>query len=254
MQTIAFCEIDPFCRKVLNKHWPRIPVYEDIKTLNRNFLFKVEPSPTSSVEVFRAKMFLQQAKEKVLKDRAQAYGKSMPVSLAKYDPGMLSWKTLRGFSFVGLNRYSGTFPRSGMMQNGIAYRLPPLVRLTDATASGSLPTPTTRDHKDGTAKSCQNVPVNSLLGRAVHYPTPIAGDWKGQRQEGRDRLNVSGVIKLQYPTPRANNQPNATPGLVGRSDGNLETAIADMGEFGTLNPTFVEWLLGYPIGWSDLKR
>ncbi len=30
------------------------------------------------------------------------------------------------------------------------------------------PTPTSRDHKDGTAESCKNVPVNCLLGRAVH--------------------------------------------------------------------------------------
>lgn len=34
MQTIAFCEIDPFCRKVLKKHWPEVPIHEDIKTLD----------------------------------------------------------------------------------------------------------------------------------------------------------------------------------------------------------------------------
>jgi DNA (cytosine-5)-methyltransferase 1 len=34
MQTIAFCEIDPFCRQVLRKHWPDVPIYEDIRTLN----------------------------------------------------------------------------------------------------------------------------------------------------------------------------------------------------------------------------
>jgi hypothetical protein len=30
------------------------------------------------------------------------------------------------------------------------------------------PTPTSRDYKDGSAQSCGNVPVNGLLGRAVH--------------------------------------------------------------------------------------
>ena len=34
METVAFCEIDPFCRKVLNKHWPDIPIHEDIRTLD----------------------------------------------------------------------------------------------------------------------------------------------------------------------------------------------------------------------------
>ena len=33
MTTAAFCEIDPFCRKVLKKHWPSIPCYEDITKL-----------------------------------------------------------------------------------------------------------------------------------------------------------------------------------------------------------------------------
>jgi DNA (cytosine-5)-methyltransferase 1 len=33
-ETVAFCEIDPFCKKVLNKHWPSVPVYEDVRTLN----------------------------------------------------------------------------------------------------------------------------------------------------------------------------------------------------------------------------
>lgn len=32
-ETSAFCEIDPFCQKVLSKNWPGIPCYEDIKTL-----------------------------------------------------------------------------------------------------------------------------------------------------------------------------------------------------------------------------
>jgi DNA (cytosine-5)-methyltransferase 1 len=32
MQTVAFCEIDPFCRRVLAKHWPNIPCHADITT------------------------------------------------------------------------------------------------------------------------------------------------------------------------------------------------------------------------------
>jgi DNA (cytosine-5)-methyltransferase 1 len=32
-RTVAFCEIDPFCRKVLKKHWPKVPQYDDIREL-----------------------------------------------------------------------------------------------------------------------------------------------------------------------------------------------------------------------------
>jgi DNA (cytosine-5)-methyltransferase 1 len=33
MRTVAFCEIDPFCRRVLAKHWPDVPCYDDVRTL-----------------------------------------------------------------------------------------------------------------------------------------------------------------------------------------------------------------------------
>lgn len=32
-ETVAFCEIDPFCRRVLAKHWPDVPCFEDVTTL-----------------------------------------------------------------------------------------------------------------------------------------------------------------------------------------------------------------------------
>jgi len=34
MRTIAFCEVDPVCRQVLRKHWPVVPIFEDVKTLS----------------------------------------------------------------------------------------------------------------------------------------------------------------------------------------------------------------------------
>jgi DNA (cytosine-5)-methyltransferase 1 len=32
-KTVAFCEIDPFAVRVLNKHWPNVPVYGDVRDL-----------------------------------------------------------------------------------------------------------------------------------------------------------------------------------------------------------------------------
>ena len=34
METIAFCEYDEKCRLVLNKHWPDVPIHEDVRTLD----------------------------------------------------------------------------------------------------------------------------------------------------------------------------------------------------------------------------
>ncbi len=33
MRTVAFCEIEPYARAVLRKHWPEVPIYEDIRDL-----------------------------------------------------------------------------------------------------------------------------------------------------------------------------------------------------------------------------
>jgi DNA (cytosine-5)-methyltransferase 1 len=33
MRTVAFCEIDPYCQRVLRRHWPDVPVYRDVREL-----------------------------------------------------------------------------------------------------------------------------------------------------------------------------------------------------------------------------
>ena len=85
------------------------------------------------------------------------------------------------------------------------------------------PTPTSRDHKDGTAKSCQNVDPNGLLGRVVHlFPTPRAAD--------ADK-------NIRTPEGRAKER------LRRKNGEDLPTHVG-----GQLNPMWVEWLMGYPIG------
>ena len=37
-RTVAFCEIDPFCRLVLEKHWPGVPIWEDVRELSAESL------------------------------------------------------------------------------------------------------------------------------------------------------------------------------------------------------------------------
>ncbi len=34
MRTVAFCEAAPFARGVLARHWPGVPLYDDIRTLS----------------------------------------------------------------------------------------------------------------------------------------------------------------------------------------------------------------------------
>lgn len=52
VETVAFCEREPFCQKVLNKHWPDVPIFNDVKTLNRKMLEEkgvIEPGETVDI-------------------------------------------------------------------------------------------------------------------------------------------------------------------------------------------------------------
>tara|TARA_R100000781_G_scaffold24356_3_gene18009 strand:+ start:807 stop:1574 length:768 start_codon:yes stop_codon:yes gene_type:complete len=42
-ETIQFCEIDSYCQKVLKKHWPTVPIHDDIKT------YKPKPNSASVI-------------------------------------------------------------------------------------------------------------------------------------------------------------------------------------------------------------
>ena len=60
------------------------------------------------------------------------------------------------------------------------------------------------------------------------------------------RGQLSGVV--MYPTPRAQSAtgPSNAPNRQGSPD--LQTVAG-----GQLNPEWVEWLMGYPIGWTELS-
>src|SRR5690349_15600857 len=38
-KTVAFCEIDGYCRQVLKKHWPKVPRFGDIRKLKAGILY-----------------------------------------------------------------------------------------------------------------------------------------------------------------------------------------------------------------------
>ena len=39
-RTVAFCEIDPWCRSVLAHHWPGVPAFEDVRSLSAQRLIE----------------------------------------------------------------------------------------------------------------------------------------------------------------------------------------------------------------------
>jgi len=40
IETVAFCEREPFCQQVLTKQWPNVPIFDDVCTLNKRALIE----------------------------------------------------------------------------------------------------------------------------------------------------------------------------------------------------------------------
>jgi len=194
---------------------------------------------------------------------------------AFYDPNGRCWRMSQGTLDLGLETSSPTWPRAGMTSNGIAYQRPPLVRLTSDGDSSRLHTPT--------AKANQATPsMRSRDPGSWFWPTPKARDWKGP--EGRAYAGTREDLPsaVMWPTPTRADAEGG-PGTSGREGGpNLRTRVTwptptaddadnvmrSSGEYssltrevqqssaqtgGSLNPTWVEWLMGFPVGWTDLE-
>lgn len=154
---------------------------------------QMELLPRSSVAGFPARTLAQPASVQDLRASILAYGRNTLDWLAKLDPRSSSWKTAQSCLVQGLETFSETWPRSGTMRDGIAYRRPSLVRPTAEIASGLLPTPR----------------------KSRGYTNPTLGTSYGAGCLTTEMLGrpVLGVRPL---------------------------------------PQFVEWMMGFPIGWTEL--
>ena len=102
-----------------------------------------------SLEDFPAKTLVSQALARVLLAHEADYGVSSPALLARYDRQSSEWKTSQRCLDGALEPFSETWPRSGMMLNGIAYQLPTLVPDNFGTECGLWPTPNATAFKGG---------------------------------------------------------------------------------------------------------
>lgn len=106
-------------------------------------------SPIVSWEDSHVRTSVSQAVERVLLESEAGCGEITGGSLARYDPGSSSWKTSQLCLVEGWAEFSETWPRSGMMLNGIAFQLPTLVRANFGTEFGLWPTPNAAAFKGG---------------------------------------------------------------------------------------------------------
>lgn len=156
-----------------------------------------------------------------------------------------------------------TWKVSATPQGRLLFRLVPSTPHTGGTGALLWRTPTANDGINSSLPKSQRN-RDSLVGQLMRemFPTPTASMAEHGGPNGRDSHGKPGLhmATLMYPTPTTG------AGLCGGS-GNyqqlkkLEAAgeITEeerrnmaQGNGGQLNPDWVEWLMGFPIGWTNL--
>lgn len=208
---------------------------------------------TSFLAAFPARTFHSPEKVKGSKENAADYGKSLPGLLAKYDRGTHSLKTAQLSLIEDSMSCSVTLPKSGTMRNGCVYQQQTVELTTSEIEFGFLPTPTTNEgNRNKSANAGAAIrPSLGMIAKRNLWPTPLASDGtKGSQGPNSRQTNLSLHVKL-FPTPTAS--------MI--SAGDLEQArftskkrpkYSEVNS-GLLNPTWVEWLMGWPLGWTESK-
>jgi hypothetical protein len=170
------------------------------------------------LEAFHARISQSQGGGAALKPNEAACGVKWHASFVKYDPDMSSWKTHQCSLLGGLDEFLETWPKWGLMRNGECWERQTLAQTIKGTESGLWPTPTVCGNYN--RKGASKTSGDGLATAVAKWPTPTAHNAK----------------ETNSPSEALRNEPTLAYRVGGK-----------------LNPTWVEWLMGWPLEWTDLK-
>ncbi|HEX8894444.1 MAG TPA: hypothetical protein VF783_14030 [Terriglobales bacterium] len=221
---------------------------------------------TSWLAGFHAKTSARRVQAKVSTESEAGSGRKWLASFARYDHDSSSWKTAQCSLLGDSDEFSETWPRWGSMRNGESYlRQIPALPICES-GSGLWPTPQAHDAQKGYADRVGRFGTThggrNLNDEVKMWPTPNARDWKGApgkgcMERGGRQSSLPAAIKM-WPTPCASASKGSSPAALTRKDGRdrsndrIDHAVM-ASDGGQLNPEWVEWLMGWPIGHTALK-
>ena len=180
----------------------------------------------------RARTSAQQAEALGWMGSEADYGEKWHGLFARYSLSQYSWRTPQCSLLGDSDEFSETWPRWGSMRNGASYLRPMPALPICESASGLWQTPVADDAVNRARGKWNSRGEPKLSAQVLNWPTPRARDAQPEGLEaGRRRVEKYSTCSLSTAV---------------NSDAEVATA-------GLLNPSWVEWLMGWPIGWTDLK-
>lgn len=239
-------ECDPFCRAVLERHWPALPRFHDVRFIDGATLPPVDAIvggfPCQDVSLAGKGEGLTGARSGLWFDMLRIIADAKPRGvLIENVPGLLR----RGLDVVvtGLDAlgYEVEATNLGAIDVGAPQRRRRLFIVAHAKRAEL------REQPGGAAGRVG--PIRLSLDRlARQWPTPtVNGEWNrvGLSKTSGDGLRTA---VLSWPTPCARDAKRS-----GREHSRGGTDLpTTVGNGGKLNPDWVETLMGFETGWTDI--
>ena len=217
---------------------------------------------TLFLEDFLAKTLVPQEKAQALTENDQECGEKWRGSFVKYDPETCLWKTHQCSLLGDLDEFLETWPQWGLMRDGECWEQRMLEQTIRGTEFGLSPNGVDSFHIPNTTGLDGGSNSRRALKKRL-LPTPDASqrgptkDYNPQAKSQSGRTLQSFAAK--FPTPQASDHRDrgnmSNPSVQRRVNIGKQISLSQSVHptSGQLNPTWVEWLMGWPQEWTDLK-
>lgn len=252
-ETVCQCEWADFPHSVLSARWPDVPRFQDITTFTKEAFFEkqdLKQLPLSQA-AFPVSPSPPPENGRALRMNATC-GRKCAALLPSCGPVGCLGKMLLDSSIWGSTKRSLTWQKRDTLFSHSYFQL---------------------------AVSAHGMSASELLSSRLMFPTPLASDNNTARDAAsldvflsdngifrkRNRNGAIWSLSLSaavfYLTPVASDGFRSTlkPSAFdpAKKDGNLSAQIISqerpVSETAALNPDWVEWLMGFPKGWTDVS-
>ena len=188
--------------------------------------------------------------------KSPVYGGRCGELLANFDQESSSWKMLEMCFEWGDETWLDRLPKSGMTVNGQLYRLDNLEHHTFESAGFVLPTPTAQQRQ---SPKRRKIAIQRAKNN-IHLTKRHQKDGKNVEGDRLFTLEDTLIYHMILPTPTCHDSKNNMSPSCWTRQADLGVEIAKMEGYnqetiiGTglrIHPHFVEWMMGFPIGWLD---
>lgn len=209
--------------------------------------------------VWGSTMYLLTWKAKATK-RGRLYFQLQPSALRTEETGCLSWATPNTMDVLPQRSEEALIRQATTTRKG-RKRPANLREQVNPETVKLWPTPQTRDYRSGDNPNSprqvrkQEQGWSQNLNDAVKvWPTPRANDAekRGNINTSDPRNGLPAAVK-SWPTPAAQDGKNSTLPASQINRDTVPGALMREGQQGQLNPEWVECLMGFPIGWTDIN-